>query len=71
MSTDRSTVKAEVVACARGLYDVTFVPHEAVTHYVNISFNEEDVPGAHIRVQPSMLIKIELLRVNVYFLNCR
>ncbi|KAK6644516.1 hypothetical protein RUM43_000783 [Polyplax serrata] len=46
VSTDRSTVKAEVVACARGLYDVTFVPHEAVTHYVNISFNEEDVPGS-------------------------
>lgn len=33
------------MACARGLYDVTFVPHEAVSHFVNISFNEEDVPG--------------------------
>lgn len=49
VSTERSTVKAEVVACARGLYDVTFVPHEAVSHFVNISFNEEDVPGSPFR----------------------
>jgi filamin len=47
VSTDKSTVKAEVVACSRGLYDVTFVPHELVPHFVNISFNEEDVPGQH------------------------
>lgn len=47
MSTDKSTVKAEVVACSRGLYDVTFVPHEPVPHFVNISFNEEDVPGGY------------------------
>ena len=47
MSTDKSTVKAEVVACSRGLYDVTFVPHELVPHFVNISFNEEDVPGQY------------------------
>ena len=45
VSTERSTVKAEVVACSRGLYDVTFVPHDPVPHFVNISFNEEDVPG--------------------------
>ncbi|PSN34738.1 hypothetical protein C0J52_17746 [Blattella germanica] len=30
VSTSKATVKAEVVACSRGLYDVTFVPHEAV-----------------------------------------
>jgi len=47
VSTDKSTVKAEVVACSRGLYDVTFVPHEPVPHFVNISFNEEDVPGQY------------------------
>lgn len=47
VSTDKSTVKAEVVACSRGLYDVTFVPHEPVPHFVNISFNEEDVPGLY------------------------
>ncbi|GLH04456.1 Uncharacterized protein GBIM_10161 [Gryllus bimaculatus] len=46
VSTERTTVKAEVVACARGLYDVTFVPHESTPHFVNISFNEEDVPGS-------------------------
>lgn len=47
VSTDKTTVKAEVVACSRGLYDVTFVPHEPVPHFVNISFNEEDVPGQY------------------------
>nr|CAD7428833.1 unnamed protein product [Timema monikensis] len=46
VSTDQATVKAEVVACARGLYDVTFVPHTLTPHYVNITFNEEDVPGS-------------------------
>ncbi|XP_049948482.1 filamin-A [Schistocerca serialis cubense] len=46
VSTDKTTVKAEVVACSRGLYDVTFVPHEPIPHFVNISFNEEDVPGS-------------------------
>lgn len=45
ISTEHSTVKAEVVACSRGLYDVTFVPHQLLPHYVNISFNEENLPG--------------------------
>lgn len=45
ISTQQSTVKAEVVACSRGLYDVTFVPHQLAPHFVNITFNEEDVPG--------------------------
>lgn len=30
---------------SRGLYDVTFVPQDKISHYVNITFNEEDVPG--------------------------
>ncbi|KDR11639.1 Filamin-A [Zootermopsis nevadensis] len=51
VSTDKSTVKAEVVACSRGLYDVTFVPHEPVPHFVNISFNEEDVPGSPFKCE--------------------
>ncbi|XP_068086528.1 filamin-A isoform X1 [Anabrus simplex] len=51
VSTDKSTVKAEVVSCSRGLYDVTFVPHEAVPHFVNISFNEEDVPGSPFKCE--------------------
>lgn len=45
VSTEQSTVKAEVVAMSRGLYDVTFVPHSLLSHFVNISFNEQDVPG--------------------------
>ena len=47
VSTDQATVKAEVVACSRGLYDVTYVPHHAIPHFVNISFNECDVPGKY------------------------
>ncbi|XP_015587386.1 filamin-A isoform X2 [Cephus cinctus] len=46
VSTENNTVKAEVVACARGLYDVTFVPQVTSTHYVNISFNDDNVPGS-------------------------
>lgn len=45
VSSQRGTVKAEVVACSRGLYDVTFVPHNAIRHFVNITFNDEIVPG--------------------------
>ncbi|XP_030388027.1 filamin-B isoform X2 [Scaptodrosophila lebanonensis] len=50
VSTDTSTVKAEVVACARGLYDVTFVPQTTEPHYVNITFNEVSVDGSPFRV---------------------
>ncbi|XP_023314002.1 filamin-A isoform X2 [Trichogramma pretiosum] len=46
VSTENNTVKAEVVACARGLYDVTFVPQTTAPHYVNISFNDDNVPGS-------------------------
>ncbi|KAB0797522.1 hypothetical protein PPYR_08515 [Photinus pyralis] len=46
VSTQHTTVKAEVVACARGLYDVTFVPHSNEDHYVNITFNDMSVPGS-------------------------
>ncbi|XP_068148013.1 filamin-B isoform X2 [Drosophila tropicalis] len=50
VSTDSSTVKAEVVACARGLYDVTFIPQSTEPHYVNITFNEVAVDGSPFRV---------------------
>ena len=30
-------------ARSRGLYDVTFVPSEATAHFVNITFNEQDI----------------------------
>lgn len=36
VSTAQNTVKAEVTACARGLYDVTFVPQTAEPHFVNM-----------------------------------
>lgn len=36
----------QVVACARGLYDVTFVPQTSEEHYVNITFNDMPVLGS-------------------------
>lgn len=45
VSTATSTVKAEVVACARGLYDVTFVPLVCKAHFVHITFNDVPVDG--------------------------
>lgn len=59
VSTENNTVKAEVVACARGLYDVTFVPQTTSTHYVNISFNDDNVPGLRT-VSLVNCIKIDL-----------
>ncbi|CAH0557049.1 unnamed protein product [Brassicogethes aeneus] len=46
VSTQHTTIKAEVVACARGLYDVTFVPLSAEDHFVNITFNDMTVVGS-------------------------
>lgn len=46
VSTQHTTIKAEVVACARGLYDVTFVPLTAEDHFVNITFNDMTVIGS-------------------------
>lgn len=46
VTTTKSSVKADVRARSRGLYDVTFVPQESVPHFVNITFNDEDVPGS-------------------------
>lgn len=51
VSTATSTVKAEVVACARGLYDVTFIPQNFEPHFVNITFNDEPVHGNPFRVE--------------------
>lgn len=50
VSTATSTVKAEVVACARGLYDVTFIPQTCEPHFVNITFNDVPVEGNPFRV---------------------
>ena len=46
VTTAKASVRAEVAAKSRGLYDVTFTPHEAIPHFVNITFNEEDVIGS-------------------------
>ena len=43
VTTARASVRAEVQARSRGLYDVTFVPSEATPHFVNITFNEQDI----------------------------
>lgn len=45
VTTRKSSVRAEVLMKSRGLYNVTFIPQEMVSHYINITFNEEDVPG--------------------------
>lgn len=50
VSTATSTVKAEVVACSRGLYDVTFIPQTCEPHFVNITFNDIPVEGNPFRV---------------------
>nr|XP_003706926.2 PREDICTED: filamin-A isoform X1 [Megachile rotundata]XP_012149359.1 PREDICTED: filamin-A isoform X1 [Megachile rotundata] len=65
VSTENNTVKAEVVACARGLYDVTFVPQTTSTHYVNISFNDDNVPGSPFKcpVVSTMLDGPSMIRV--------
>lgn len=49
VSTQHTTIKAEVVACARGLYDVTFVPLTSEDHFVNITFNDMSVLGSPFR----------------------
>lgn len=50
VSTATSTVKAEVVACARGLYDVTFIPQTCEPHFVNITFNDVPVEGNPFKI---------------------
>ena len=44
VTTGKSSVRAEVAARSRGQYEVTFVPQEAIPHYVNITFNDEGIP---------------------------
>ncbi|XP_058054906.1 filamin-A [Anopheles bellator] len=51
VSTATSTVKAEVTACARGLYDVTFIPQACEPHFVNITFNDLPVEGSPFRCE--------------------
>lgn len=51
VSTATSTVKAEVVACSRGLYDVTFIPQSCEPHFVNITFNDVPVDGNPFKIE--------------------
>ncbi|XP_035227901.1 filamin-A-like, partial [Stegodyphus dumicola] len=51
VTTRKSSVRAEVSMRSRGLYDVTFVPQDKISHYVNITFNEEDVPGSPFKIE--------------------
>lgn len=45
VTTGKSSVRAEVAARSRGLYEVTFVPQEAIPHFINITFNDEGIPN--------------------------
>jgi len=51
VTTAKASVRAEVAARSRGLYDVTFTPHEPISHFVNITFNEEDVIGSPFKCE--------------------
>ncbi|KAH9416793.1 hypothetical protein DERP_011908 [Dermatophagoides pteronyssinus] len=50
ISTDNSSVRAEVLMKSRGLYDVTFLPQDCRPHYLNMTFNDEDVPGSPFNI---------------------
>jgi filamin len=51
VTTGKSSVRAEVAARSRGLYEVTFVPQEAIPHFVNITFNDEGIPNNPFQCQ--------------------
>ncbi|KAB7497586.1 Filamin-A [Armadillidium nasatum] len=51
VTTAKASVRAEVAARSRGLYDVTFTPHESIAHFVNITFNEEEVIGSPFKCE--------------------
>lgn len=50
VTTEKSSVKAEVLMKSRGLYNVTFIPRDKLTHFVEITFNDEEVPDSPFRV---------------------
>lgn len=50
VTTRKSSIRAEVSMKSRGLYDVTFIPQEKMSHYINITFNEDDVPGSPFKI---------------------
>lgn len=62
VTTTKSSVKADVRARSRGLYDVTFIPQEAVPHFVNITFNDEDVPGSPFKCDIFVMQEVETVK---------
>ena len=46
VTTAKTSVRAEVQARSRGLYDVTFVPQELSPHFVNITFNDQEIENS-------------------------
>lgn len=48
--TRKSSVCADFAMKSHGIYEVTFVPIEKTPHYVNITFNEEDIPGNPFKI---------------------
>ncbi|XP_054168385.1 filamin-C-like [Oppia nitens] len=60
VTTKKSSVRAEVLMKSRGLYNVTFIPQEIVSHFINITFNEEDVPGSPFKIDVLEDIKDEI-----------
>lgn len=44
-------MRAEVSMQARGVYDVTFTPSDAAEHYVNVTFNDLEIPGNPFRIE--------------------
>lgn len=53
-----------MAAKSRGLYDVTFTPHEAIPHFVNITFNEEDVVGSPFKCDVKELEPREIRNIH-------
>ena len=50
VTTRKCSVKADVLMRSRGLYDVTFTPHSQTVYFVNVTFNDEEVPSNPFRV---------------------
>ena len=55
VTTGKSSVRADVAARSRVLYEVTVVPQEPIPHFVNITFNDEGIPHNPFRclISPS------------------
>jgi len=64
VTTGKSSVRAEVAARSRGLYEVTFVPQEAIPHFVNITFNDEGIPHNPFQcfITPAPVVEAAVVR---------